>query len=204
MMNTYRALALLMIAFCSSSLHAAGAVVPPATDEVTEPTIRLLTSAFLDGGTIPKKFTCMGEGGGVSPEFHWIDTPAGTVSFTLIFSDPDFHTNKGAADGMHWMLWNIPGTARSLREAIPATASLEDGTRQFTNAKGESSYHGPCGRPGKPHHYTFGLYALDKKLDLPANASRSDVMNAMDGHIIGKSVYIGMFSKEGKVGPSRQ
>jgi phosphatidylethanolamine-binding protein (PEBP) family uncharacterized protein len=47
----------------------------------------------------------------------------------------------------------------------------------------------------------FELYALDAKLDLPANPKREEILKAMDGHIIGKNVYIGRFSKPGKLAP---
>jgi phosphatidylethanolamine-binding protein (PEBP) family uncharacterized protein len=33
------------------------------------------------------------------------------------------------------------------------------------------------------------LYALDQMLTLPADATRADVMKAIDGHIVGTSTY---------------
>ena len=49
------------------------------------------------------------------------------------------------------------------------------------------------------HHYTFEIYALDTKLDVPAAAdafeTRTSVMKAMQGHIIGKAVYMGLFHR---------
>ena len=43
---------------------------------------------------------------------------------------------------------------------------------------------------GPHHHYTFELFALDTKLDLGADATRADVLKAMDGHILGKGVLV--------------
>jgi phosphatidylethanolamine-binding protein (PEBP) family uncharacterized protein len=37
------------------------------------------------------------------------------------------------------------------------------------------------------------LFALDQKLDVPANATRADVMKAMDMHVIGKAAYVGLY-----------
>ena len=45
------------------------------------------STAFKDGETIPKKFTCDGQD--YSPELSWENVPAGTKSFALICEDPD-------------------------------------------------------------------------------------------------------------------
>ena len=54
-------------------------------------------------------------------------------------------------------------------------------------------YLGPGAPAGPYHHYTFDLYALDTKLSLGPDATRDDVLKAMDGHILGKAVLIGRF-----------
>jgi phosphatidylethanolamine-binding protein (PEBP) family uncharacterized protein len=54
---------------------------------------------------------------------------------------------------------------------------------------------GPCAPPGPPHHYAFELFALDTKLDLPPTASRSEVMKAMDGHILADAVLTTNFHR---------
>jgi Raf kinase inhibitor-like YbhB/YbcL family protein len=72
---------------------------------------------------------------------------------------------------------------------------MDDGAIQGKNVRGVNGYQGPCPPPGKPHHYTFELYVLDNTLDLGPDASRADVMKAMDGHIIGKAVYVGFFHR---------
>jgi phosphatidylethanolamine-binding protein (PEBP) family uncharacterized protein len=48
---------------------------------------------------------------------------------------------------------------------------------------------------GPPHHYTLELYALDTKLDLGPDASRADVMKAINGHILAKALYMGRFKR---------
>jgi Raf kinase inhibitor-like YbhB/YbcL family protein len=95
-------------------------------------------------------------------------------------------------------MWNIPATATGLPENVPKGASLPDGSQQIS-ASGPV-YRGP-GAPatGPQHHYTFEIYALDTKLDVQGTAdafeTRAMVMKAMQGHILGKAVYVGLFKR---------
>lgn len=174
--------------------------VRAAEEAPTPATMQMSTPSFTDGGLAPDKHTCLVKDP-VSPGFTWIDPPTKTVSYTLIFHVPDVHPNKGMDDSFHWAVWNIPGTARALPEGLPAKSPLPDGSQQTKNSHGDIGYSPMCGRPGKKLHYMFELYALDIKLNLSADAKRDDILKAMDGHIIGKNVYIGRFSKPGKLAP---
>ena len=159
------------------------------------PTPMTLTStAFADGAVIPDKYTQASSTTPVSPALSWDNVPAGTMSFALIMHDPDTAPNKGSADVLHWMAFNIPATARALPENVPITAGLSDGTVQPNNLRGNPGFMGPGAR-GVYHHYTFELYALDTKLTLTAAATRPEVLAAMDGHIIGKAAYTGRFHR---------
>jgi Raf kinase inhibitor-like YbhB/YbcL family protein len=93
-------------------------------------------------------------------------------------------------------VFNIPGSARELPEGVPANAQMSDGAIQAKNRRGTVGYMGP-GAPaaGPDHHYTFELFALDTKLDLGADATRADVLKAIDGHIVGKGVLVGRFHR---------
>jgi len=81
---------------------------------------------------------------------------------------------------------------------VPKGARLADGSYQVS-ATG-AMYRGP-GAPanGPPHHYMFEIYALDTKLDVAPTAdafeTRANVFKAMQGHIIGKAVYGGLFKR---------
>ena len=158
------------------------------------PPLLMTTTAFEDGGVIPAKF--VGQMG-VSPELKWSQVPMGTQSFVLLFHDPEPVLNKGLMDVTHWLVWNIPATATSLNEGVAQGAELPDGTRQVS-LRG-NGYMGPGAPPGPYHHYTFELYALDTKLTVPqatpqqAAATRTAVMQAMDGHILGKAIIVGRF-----------
>ena len=159
------------------------------------PPLLMTTTAFEDGGVIPAKF--VGQMG-VSPELKWSQVPMGTQSFVLLLHDPEPVLNKGSKmDITHWLIWNIPATATSLNEGVAQGAELPDGTRQVS-LRG-NGYMGPGAPPGPYHHYTFELYALDTKLTVPqatpqqAAATRTAVMQAMEGHILGKAIIVGRF-----------
>ena len=159
----------------------------------TTPGLTLTTSAFPDGGEIPAKFT-QGVPNAVSPALEWTHVPSGTVTFVLSMRDPDVALQRKLEDPLHWMMFNIPGSARGLPEAIPLTAQLADGTIQIKNRRGGVGYMGPgAGRLGPHHHYIFELFALDVKLELGPDATRADVLNAIDGHIVGKAVLVGRY-----------
>jgi len=159
------------------------------------PGFTLTTTAFEDGGVIPTKFTSA-DPNAVSPKLDWTNVPAGTVTFALIFHDPDVSMQRKLDDVLHWMAFNIPGSARGLPEGVPATATLPDGTVQAKNLRGGVGFMGPGAPPPGPyHHYTFELFALDAKLDLGPDATRADVLKAMDGHILGKAILMGRFHR---------
>jgi Raf kinase inhibitor-like YbhB/YbcL family protein len=145
-----------------------------------------------------------GRGDNKSPafEFHWMMgtmpamAPEALKTYAVIFHDIENSTAKTTTDTLHWSAFNIPGTATGLPEGLGA-GTLPDGTVNGPgiNARGGNpgSYFGPGAGPGPFHHYVFEFYALDTKLDLPATATRDDLVKAMDGHVIGKAAYVGRF-----------
>jgi hypothetical protein len=157
--------------------------------------LTLTTTAFEDGAIIPSPFT-QSDPNPISPKLEWSRVPPNTASFVLILHDPDTAVDKKTADVLHWMIFNIPGSARELPEGVPPTARLADGSVQLKNRKATVGYLGPGALAGRPyHHYTFELFALDEKLDLGPDATRDDVLKAMDGHILAKAALVGRFHK---------
>jgi len=162
----------------------------------------LTSRAFEDGGRIPVKYTQ--PGGDVSPPLAWSGVPDSIASFVLIVHDVDAASEgrggTGFDDLLHWMVWNIPGSAQSLGEGVPQGGQLADGSRQIS-ATGPY-YRGPAApATGPAHHYLFELYALDAQLDVPAvgaapAATRAAVMAAMLGHVRGKAVLVGSFRRQ--------
>lgn len=159
------------------------------------PGLTLTSPDFEDGGIIPNKYT-QADSNPVSPKLEWSHVPAGTQSFVLLLHDPDTALQKKTDDVTHWMIFNIPGTATELAGGQPAEAKLPDGTIQIKNLRGGVGYMGPGAPPAGPyHHYTFELFALDTKLDLGPDATRAQVMDAMQGHILGRGILVGRFHR---------
>jgi Raf kinase inhibitor-like YbhB/YbcL family protein len=159
------------------------------------PGLTLTTTAFADGAEIPARFTQL-DPKPISPHLQWTHVPQNTAGFVLIMHDPDVAIQRKTDDVLHWLIFNIPGAARELPEAVPPNPQLPDGTVQGKNQGGVVGYRGP-GAPaaGPHHHYTFELFALDIKLDLGPDATRPDVLKAIDGHIVGKGVLMGRFHR---------
>jgi Raf kinase inhibitor-like YbhB/YbcL family protein len=162
------------------------------------PMIKLTITGFADGATIPAKHTCAAGQGVPSPAMQWSGAPATTQAYALIMHDPDPVLGGSATnDVLHWAIFDIPGTATGLPEGVPNMADLPDGSKQINHIAGQPGYFGPCPPAGHgKHHYTFELYALNAKLGLPATTSRQDLMNAMNGKVVSKAIYIGMFEQQ--------
>jgi Raf kinase inhibitor-like YbhB/YbcL family protein len=173
-----------------------------AAPAASGPAMTLSIPAFPDGGPFPVKYSQAAEGAapgeGPSPAISWANPPAGTQSFMLNMHDMDVVRNKTTDDQAHWVVWNIPATATSLPENAPKGPQLPNGAYQIS-ATGQV-YRGPgAAATGPQHHYMFELYALDTKLDVQPAAdafeTRTNVMKAMQGHILAKAVYGGLFRR---------
>lgn len=179
-----------------------GGGAAPAPAAPAPPAMTMTIPTFPDGGLFPTRFSQAAEGvavgEGTSPAINWANVPAGTQSFVLNMHDMDVVRNKTSDDQAHWVVWNIPATATGLREGVPKGAQLPDGSYQIS-ATGPM-YRGPgAGANGPYHHYMFELYALDAKIDVQpgtdAFETRANVMKAIQGHILGKAVYGGLFRR---------
>jgi hypothetical protein len=112
--------------------------------------------------------------------------------------DMDVARNRTTDDQVHWLVWNLPASASGLPEGVAKGSQRPDGSYQIS-ATGPV-YRGP-GAPatGPMHHYMFEIFALDTKLDVPPSGdafeTRANVVKAMQGHILGKAVYGGLFKR---------
>jgi Raf kinase inhibitor-like YbhB/YbcL family protein len=95
----------------------------------------------------------------------------------------------------HWVIFNLPQDSRGLPEAVANEAQLANGALQGKNGGGSIRYIGPCPPKGPAHHYVFNLYALDKSLDLAAGATKEQVVQAMEGHILAQSQLTGLYQR---------
>lgn len=150
-----------------------------------EMSLEVTSTAFEQGKAIPKEYT--GDGKDVSPPLRWSEPPAETKSIALICDDPD--TPRGT--WVHWVLFNLPPETRELNEGIPAEDTLPSGAKQGKNDFGSIGYGGPAPPKGKPHRYFFKVYALSEELRLPPGATKSELVQAMNGHILAEGQLMG-------------
>ena len=152
--------------------------------------IKLESSAFGQGELIPLKHT--GDDKDVSPPLRWSWAPKECKSIALIFEDPD----APISTWVHWVIFNIPADANSLPEGVPTDKILAgSGIKQGVNDFGWYGYGGPCPPKGTEHRYFFKIYALDAMLDLDAGATKSDLLNAMAGHILTQGELMGKYKR---------
>jgi Raf kinase inhibitor-like YbhB/YbcL family protein len=177
--------------------------VPPAVrsaaaeedrpDDPRRSAMQLSSAAFDPGERIPDRHTCDGQD--LSPPLAWSEAPEGTRSLTLIMDDPD----APPGTWVHWVLYNLPADGGGLEEGVPKNASLDSGASHGVcwgvDSYSRVGYHGPCPPPGTPHRYSFRLFALDSRLDLPAKATKEQVERAMEGHILARTELVGIYGR---------
>src|SRR5262249_50744976 len=105
----------------------------------------LRSPAFQQNQAIPKKYTC--DGSDVSVPLNWNEPPQGTKSLALIVDDPD----APRVTWVHWVLYDLPASARELAEAVAARETVHDGSKQGKNDFGKIGYGGPCPPAGPAH-----------------------------------------------------
>lgn len=151
--------------------------------------VTVKSPAFTSGNPIPSKYTCSGEN--VSPPLQWGRIPSGTKSICVICDDPD----APGGTWVHWVIFDIPDSAKVLPEGIPVAERSVLGARQGKNDFGGVGYGGPCPPPGKAHRYYFRLYALDRQLGKRPGIRRAELDEAMKGHILGTGELMGTFQR---------
>lgn len=152
------------------------------------PEISLSSSSF-SGAQIPHSLSC--DGAGTSPELAWTAPPSGAQSFVLIVTDPD----APMGTFVHWVFYDIPANKRELSAGTPNQDQLPDGSRQGRNSDNKIGYTSPCPPTGTTHRYFFDLFALDTRLNLPAGATRAQVLDAMNTHVIARGKLLARFGR---------
>jgi Raf kinase inhibitor-like YbhB/YbcL family protein len=149
----------------------------------------IISPEFDHQSAIPEMYTC--DGDNVSPPLEWSGAPENTRSLALICDDPD----APAKTWVHWVIYDIPPDTYELHEAMDDLRELAFGARQGTNDFKNLGYGGPCPPPGDPHHYSFRLYALDKKVGLEPGTTKVELLHAMEGHILDQSELVGTYQR---------
>jgi Raf kinase inhibitor-like YbhB/YbcL family protein len=150
------------------------------------------SSAFTSGKTMGDRYTQNGEN--MPPPLAWNRGPAGTQSYVVLAEDSGVNR---AEPIVHWIVYNIPGSARGLSTAAPTEGQLPNGAMQGKNAMGKMGYVGPKPPSGQTHPYHFQVFALSTRLDIdPANADRATVINAMKGRVLAMGDVVGNYTGE--------
>ena len=153
-------------------------------------TMQLTSTAFTNGGAIPKQYT--GEGDDLSPQLRWKDAPNNTQAFAVICHDPDapLVSTNGTYGFVHWVLYNIPANANELPE----------GCQEYTAGKnnfGNVGYGGPMPPNGHgTHQYYFWVLALDKDLKLSAGLDMWELLAKIEPHVIGMNRLVGTYQRD--------
>ena len=149
--------------------------------------MKLESSSFENGGTIPKQFGY--KNGNVSPSLIISEVPEPTKSLALIMDDPDAMGAVGKI-WVHWVIWNIPKDVKKIDENSIPENSVE-GETDF----GEIGYGGPA-PPDKEHTYIFKLYALDTILELKKGSTKKDLENSINDHILAEAKLTGKYAPQ--------
>ena len=164
------------------------------------------STAFKNGEAIPADYTA--DGRNQSPPLAWTGAPSGTREFALILDDPDAPMPQPF---VHWVIYKIPGNRApdsltlcrwEAPSRVPAVAGALQGTTGFAmfakpgGAPPDPGYRGPAPPPGKPHHYTFKVYALNAPLDAKDGMTKDDLLKAMEGKIVGQGEIVGLYERK--------
>jgi Raf kinase inhibitor-like YbhB/YbcL family protein len=167
--------AVLLVAGCGG-----GGEKPSSAPPSAQQTMRLTSTAFRDGGTIPTRFTCSGDG--TAPPLAIANTPPKTRELALVVEDPD------ADNFVHWILLRIPPDT--------STIGKPPGAVETKNSFDKRGWGAPCPPEGdEPHRYVFTIYALDAPLGLGEDASPNDVHDAIAKHALARGTLTGRFSR---------
>lgn len=152
------------------------------------PMLKVSSPAFVENGAIPKKHAYKGEGDNASPAITWEGAPQTTKSFALVCDDPDA---PRAEPWVHWVVYNIPAKVQGLPEGSAA------GTTQGKTDFGTVGWGGPMPPKGHgTHHYHFKVYALDSELKLPTGQTKTQVLDAIKGHVVAEGELIGTYERK--------
>lgn len=153
--------------------------------------MQITSKAFNNNKSIPAKYTCDGEN--IIPPLSFLDIPRGVKSLALIVDDPDIpdsvKDDRGIEVFDHWVVFDISSETTEIEEGKEPQAT------EGLNSAGKSEYTGPCPPDGE-HRYFFRLYALDTLVNLPPQATREDLEEAMAGHIIEKAELVGLYNRK--------
>ena len=150
--------------------------------------ITITSTAFAEGGMIPRDYTC--DGKDISPPLAWAGAPEGTKSLAIICDDPD----APVGTWVHWVLYNLPAIVNELPQGVKSDKVLENGAKHGMNDFRKLGYGGPC-PPGGTHRYYFKIYALDTELTQEPGLTKAELLKAIKGHILAEGQLMGRYKR---------
>ena len=117
--------------------------------------MQLTSSAFGHGRAIPARYTCEDED--ITPPLAWSDVPPGTRSFALVVDDPDApDPAKPKGTWVHWVVYNLPHTVRSLTEGATLPALARVGMNDWHHQR----WGGPCPPVGRHRYFSSSTLSI--------------------------------------------
>lgn len=188
-------------ALCVLAAVAAGTVEDSSAVK-REVKMKLTCPFFMEGDSIPARFSC--DGADLSPELHIANIPDAAKSLVLICDDPD----APSGNWVHWVLYNIPPEMTVIPENILKVVTpilkikgKEAALMQGKNDFGKYGYGGPCPPKGPAHRYFFRLYALDfmptfERGETIKGITGKVIMEKIKGHILNETVLMGKYQRQ--------
>jgi len=152
--------------------------------------MRLTSTAFQNGGMIPKDYTA--DGKDMSPALNWGEVPNHTKSIVLIVEDPN---SSGKLPFVHWIVYGIPPEQTGLPEGASSVIGKQSKLMEGKNSKGLTGYVGPEPEPGKPHRYVFQVFSLDIPLQFASPPNKDQVVEAMKHHVLMQGELTGLYQR---------
>ena len=144
----------------------------------------ITSNSFINGGKIPKKYTC--DDANVNPPLTFHAIPPESKSIVLIVEDKD----SNPKDFTHWSVFDLSPYINGLDEN-----TLPEQSTEGVNSFGNIGYNGPC-PPKRTHHYIFKLFALNTVLGINRGSSKQDLISKIQGHILDEAELIGTYKRD--------
>lgn len=180
----------------STSPHAGAPLTIQAVAPLAQRTLVMRSTALDADRWIDPIFSADGENR--SPPLSWTAVLE-AESFALVVEDPDA---PGDEPFIHWLIWDIPGTATALPRGIEAAAHPGEpaGAVQGRNGRGGYGWFGPRPPLGHGvHRYHFQLFALGKRLGMGPETGPKELVNAVKGSVIACGELVGLFENRDPV-----
>jgi Raf kinase inhibitor-like YbhB/YbcL family protein len=152
--------------------------------EIEQNGLNVHSTEFAQNGHIPPKYTC--EGDNINPPLNISGVPEKAKALAIIMEDPD--APRGVFD--HWLVWNISPNISIAENTNPGISG--------TNSFGTTGYGGPCPPSGR-HRYYFKVYALDAELTLIHGSNKTELLKAMEGHVLAQGDLMGYYQKKKEI-----